>query len=149
MLRDGDGAGEVGSDLEVMRDRDGAGGVGWGQIWGYQGMGMVLGVQKDGDGPGDAGGTGLVLGVPRAGAGSGVQEGVSLGVQRDPQQGGLSFLLLQDKPVLCLANQNGSQVECELGNPLKRGAQVGAPPRSPTLTPPSPACPPSLHPSAP
>ncbi|KAK2514500.1 hypothetical protein Q9966_015741 [Columba livia] len=29
-----------------------------------------------------------------------------------------------DKPVLCLANQNGSQVECELGNPLKRGAQV-------------------------
>ncbi|NWU87271.1 ITA7 protein, partial [Onychorhynchus coronatus] len=27
-------------------------------------------------------------------------------------------------PVLCLANQNGSQVECELGNPLKRGAQV-------------------------
>ncbi|XP_051630826.1 integrin alpha-7 isoform X2 [Manacus candei] len=31
---------------------------------------------------------------------------------------------LGDKPVLCLANQNGSQVECELGNPLKRGAQV-------------------------
>ncbi|KAM6106291.1 integrin alpha-7 [Pterocles gutturalis] len=29
-----------------------------------------------------------------------------------------------DKPVVCLANQNGSQVECELGNPLKRGAQV-------------------------
>ncbi|XP_054663065.1 integrin alpha-7 isoform X1 [Grus americana] len=29
-----------------------------------------------------------------------------------------------DKPVLCLANQNGSQVECELGNPMKRGAQV-------------------------
>ncbi|XP_062453528.1 integrin alpha-7 isoform X4 [Rhea pennata] len=29
-----------------------------------------------------------------------------------------------DKPVLCLANQNGSQVECELGNPLPRGAQV-------------------------
>ncbi|XP_066031176.1 LOW QUALITY PROTEIN: integrin alpha-7-like, partial [Chamaea fasciata] len=26
--------------------------------------------------------------------------------------------------VLCLANQNGSRVECELGNPLKRGAQV-------------------------
>ncbi|XP_042750357.1 integrin alpha-7 isoform X10 [Lagopus leucura] len=29
-----------------------------------------------------------------------------------------------DKPVVCLANQNGSQVECELGNPMKRGAQV-------------------------
>ncbi|XP_068777553.1 integrin alpha-7 isoform X2 [Struthio camelus] len=29
-----------------------------------------------------------------------------------------------DKPVLCLANQNGSQVECELGNPLARGGQV-------------------------
>ncbi|XP_075301714.1 integrin alpha-7 isoform X2 [Opisthocomus hoazin] len=29
-----------------------------------------------------------------------------------------------DKPVVCLANQNGSQVQCELGNPLKRGAQV-------------------------
>ncbi|NXP46874.1 ITA7 protein, partial [Heliornis fulica] len=27
-------------------------------------------------------------------------------------------------PVVCLANQNGSQVECELGNPLKRGAQA-------------------------
>ncbi|XP_066423864.1 integrin alpha-7 isoform X2 [Molothrus aeneus] len=26
--------------------------------------------------------------------------------------------------VLCLANANGSRVECELGNPLKRGAQV-------------------------
>ncbi|XP_030822848.1 LOW QUALITY PROTEIN: integrin alpha-7 [Camarhynchus parvulus] len=26
--------------------------------------------------------------------------------------------------VLCLANPNGSRVECELGNPLKRGAQV-------------------------
>ncbi|XP_050843621.1 integrin alpha-7-like [Serinus canaria] len=30
---------------------------------------------------------------------------------------------LGDK-VLCLANQNGSRVECELGNPLQRGAQV-------------------------
>ncbi|XP_030323941.1 integrin alpha-7, partial [Calypte anna] len=29
-----------------------------------------------------------------------------------------------EKPVVCLANQNGSEVECELGNPLKRGAQV-------------------------
>ncbi|KAM6294491.1 LOW QUALITY PROTEIN: integrin alpha-7 [Aegotheles albertisi] len=29
-----------------------------------------------------------------------------------------------EKPVVCLANQNGSRVECELGNPLKRGAQV-------------------------
>ncbi|XP_010563466.1 PREDICTED: integrin alpha-7 [Haliaeetus leucocephalus] len=37
---------------------------------------------------------------------------------------GLSSLPPQDKPVVCLANQNGSQVECELGNPMKRGAQV-------------------------
>ncbi|KAM9514617.1 integrin alpha-7 isoform 4-T4 [Guaruba guarouba] len=29
-----------------------------------------------------------------------------------------------EKPVLCLANQNGSRVECELGNPLRRGAKV-------------------------
>ncbi|XP_057269972.1 integrin alpha-7 isoform X3 [Pezoporus wallicus] len=29
-----------------------------------------------------------------------------------------------EKPVLCLANQNGSRVECELGNPLRRGAEV-------------------------
>lgn len=36
----------------------------------------------------------------------------------------------QDKPVVCLANQNGSQVECELGNPMKRGAQVSAPPKT-------------------
>ncbi|XP_068068833.1 LOW QUALITY PROTEIN: integrin alpha-7 [Anomalospiza imberbis] len=37
---------------------------------------------------------------------------------RSDEAGGLG-----DK-VLCLANQNGSRVECELGNPLKRGAQV-------------------------
>ncbi|XP_053823422.1 integrin alpha-7 isoform X1 [Vidua chalybeata] len=37
---------------------------------------------------------------------------------RSDEPGGLG-----DK-VLCLANQNGSRVECELGNPLKRGAQV-------------------------
>ncbi|XP_058685022.1 integrin alpha-7-like, partial [Poecile atricapillus] len=37
---------------------------------------------------------------------------------RPDESGGLG-----DK-VLCLANQNGSRVECELGNPLKRGAQV-------------------------
>uniref|UniRef100_A0A6Q2Y721 Integrin alpha-2 domain-containing protein n=1 Tax=Esox lucius TaxID=8010 RepID=A0A6Q2Y721_ESOLU len=29
-----------------------------------------------------------------------------------------------DKPVLCLANQNGSQTECELGNPFKRDSEV-------------------------
>ncbi|NXH21965.1 ITA7 protein, partial [Bucco capensis] len=29
-----------------------------------------------------------------------------------------------EKPVLCLSNPNGSRVECELGNPMKRGAQV-------------------------
>ncbi|CAM9946058.1 unnamed protein product, partial [Bubo scandiacus] len=40
-----------------------------------------------------------------------------------PPRGG-SALCPQDKPVVCLANQNGSQVECELGNPMKRGAQV-------------------------
>uniref|UniRef100_A0A4W5K445 Integrin subunit alpha 6 n=1 Tax=Hucho hucho TaxID=62062 RepID=A0A4W5K445_9TELE len=36
-----------------------------------------------------------------------------------------SVLVLQrDKPVLCLANQNGSQTECELGNPFKRDSEV-------------------------
>ncbi|NWI17838.1 ITA7 protein, partial [Crypturellus soui] len=29
-----------------------------------------------------------------------------------------------DRPLLCVANANGSQVQCELGNPLPRGAQV-------------------------
>lgn len=29
-----------------------------------------------------------------------------------------------EKP-LCLSNENASHVECELGNPMKRGAQVG------------------------
>ncbi|XP_058279779.1 integrin alpha-7 isoform X3 [Hirundo rustica] len=41
---------------------------------------------------------------------------------RPDEAGGLG-VREQDK-VLCLANQNGSRVECELGNPLKRGAQV-------------------------
>ncbi|XP_015199723.2 integrin alpha-7 isoform X2 [Lepisosteus oculatus] len=30
----------------------------------------------------------------------------------------------QDKQLVCQANQNGSQAECELGNPLKRGAEL-------------------------
>uniref|UniRef100_A0A674CZJ1 Integrin subunit alpha 6 n=1 Tax=Salmo trutta TaxID=8032 RepID=A0A674CZJ1_SALTR len=30
----------------------------------------------------------------------------------------------RDKPVLCLANQNGSQTECELGNPFKTDSEV-------------------------
>uniref|UniRef100_A0A8C8K7U9 Integrin alpha-2 domain-containing protein n=1 Tax=Oncorhynchus tshawytscha TaxID=74940 RepID=A0A8C8K7U9_ONCTS len=34
-------------------------------------------------------------------------------------------VLQRDKPVLCLANQNGSQTECELGNPFKRDSEVG------------------------
>lgn len=29
-----------------------------------------------------------------------------------------------DKPVICVANQNGSQAECELGNPFKRNSEV-------------------------
>uniref|UniRef100_A0A671T2Y0 Integrin alpha-6-like n=1 Tax=Sinocyclocheilus anshuiensis TaxID=1608454 RepID=A0A671T2Y0_9TELE len=29
-----------------------------------------------------------------------------------------------DKPVICLANQNGSQADCELGNPFKRDAET-------------------------
>ncbi|XP_036400795.1 integrin alpha-6-like [Megalops cyprinoides] len=29
-----------------------------------------------------------------------------------------------DKQVVCVANQNGSQAECELGNPFKRGSEV-------------------------
>uniref|UniRef100_A0A8C7L6Y9 Integrin subunit alpha 6 n=1 Tax=Oncorhynchus kisutch TaxID=8019 RepID=A0A8C7L6Y9_ONCKI len=33
-------------------------------------------------------------------------------------------VLQRDKPVLCLANQNGSQTECELGNPFKRDSEV-------------------------
>ncbi|XP_019466723.2 LOW QUALITY PROTEIN: integrin alpha-7, partial [Meleagris gallopavo] len=54
----------------------------------------------------------------RLGSGMGLVPGVS---------GVLEFEMApcpQDKPVVCLANQNGSQVECELGNPMKRGAQV-------------------------
>uniref|UniRef100_A0A673YFW5 Integrin subunit alpha 6 n=1 Tax=Salmo trutta TaxID=8032 RepID=A0A673YFW5_SALTR len=34
------------------------------------------------------------------------------------------FVLQRDKPVLCLANQNGSQTECELGNPFKTDSEV-------------------------
>uniref|UniRef100_A0AAY4ET33 Integrin alpha-2 domain-containing protein n=1 Tax=Denticeps clupeoides TaxID=299321 RepID=A0AAY4ET33_9TELE len=30
----------------------------------------------------------------------------------------------QDKQVICVANQNGSQADCELGNPFKRDAEV-------------------------
>lgn len=43
--------------------------------------------------------------------------------------------------MLCLANQNGSRVECELGNPLRRGAEVGAAPPRPCSCPPAPAPP--------
>ncbi|XP_029559056.1 integrin alpha-6-like isoform X1 [Salmo trutta] len=32
--------------------------------------------------------------------------------------------MTRDKPVLCLANQNGSQTECELGNPFKTDSEV-------------------------
>ncbi|XP_078057151.1 integrin alpha-7-like isoform X2 [Mustelus asterias] len=35
-----------------------------------------------------------------------------------------SFRSPQDKTVVCTANTNGSQAECELGNPMKRGAEV-------------------------
>uniref|UniRef100_A0A671SK79 Integrin alpha-6-like n=1 Tax=Sinocyclocheilus anshuiensis TaxID=1608454 RepID=A0A671SK79_9TELE len=31
---------------------------------------------------------------------------------------------LQDKPVICQANQNGSQADCELGNPFKKDAET-------------------------
>uniref|UniRef100_A0A671T4T7 Integrin alpha-6-like n=1 Tax=Sinocyclocheilus anshuiensis TaxID=1608454 RepID=A0A671T4T7_9TELE len=42
------------------------------------------------------------------------------------QETGFPFDLksLQDKPVICLANQNGSQADCELGNPFKRDAET-------------------------
>lgn len=29
-----------------------------------------------------------------------------------------------EKPVICTANQNGSQADCELGNPFKRDSEV-------------------------
>lgn len=29
-----------------------------------------------------------------------------------------------EKPIICTANQNGSQADCELGNPLKRDSEV-------------------------
>lgn len=29
-----------------------------------------------------------------------------------------------DKPIICTANQNGSQADCELGNPFKRDSKV-------------------------
>lgn len=138
---------------------EGAGGRGWSWgCWGC-GMGSDLGMQRDWDSPGGAGdGEGwgrssgcrrmrMVLGM---GLVPGVQERVSARVQQaggNPQQQGLSSLPPQDKPVVCLANQNGSQVECELGNPMKRGAQVGAAPRCPQSLVPGPG--PSPHPSAP
>lgn len=31
---------------------------------------------------------------------------------------------LQEKPISCLANQNGSQADCDLGNPFTRNAEV-------------------------
>lgn len=31
-----------------------------------------------------------------------------------------------EKPVICTANQNGSQADCELGNPFKRDSKVDA-----------------------
>lgn len=31
---------------------------------------------------------------------------------------------LQDKPINCLANLNGSQADCDLGNPFKKDAEV-------------------------
>ena len=34
-------------------------------------------------------------------------------------------LLLQEKQLTCVANQNGSQADCELGNPFKRNSSVG------------------------
>ena len=30
----------------------------------------------------------------------------------------------REKQVICIANQNGSQSECDLGNPLKRDSEV-------------------------
>lgn len=33
-------------------------------------------------------------------------------------------VVLQDKPVICAANQNGSLADCELGNPFKRDSEV-------------------------
>lgn len=35
------------------------------------------------------------------------------------------FLLLQEKQLSCVANQNGSQADCDLGNPFKRNSSVG------------------------
>lgn len=35
------------------------------------------------------------------------------------------FYTNQDKQVICVANQNGSQADCELGNPFKRDSEVG------------------------
>lgn len=32
--------------------------------------------------------------------------------------------LLQEKQLSCVANQNGSQADCELGNPFKRNSSV-------------------------
>lgn len=33
--------------------------------------------------------------------------------------------LLQEKQLSCVANQNGSQADCDLGNPFKRNSSVG------------------------
>lgn len=33
-------------------------------------------------------------------------------------------LLQMEKPIICTANQNGSQADCELGNPFKRDSEV-------------------------
>lgn len=35
------------------------------------------------------------------------------------------LFLPQEKQLSCVANQNGSQAECELGNPFKRNSSVG------------------------
>uniref|UniRef100_A0A8D0LB07 Integrin subunit alpha 7 n=1 Tax=Sphenodon punctatus TaxID=8508 RepID=A0A8D0LB07_SPHPU len=37
---------------------------------------------------------------------------------------------VEEKPPLCVPNQNASHVECELGNPMKRDAEVGISPIS-------------------
>lgn len=33
-------------------------------------------------------------------------------------------LLQKEKRIICIANQNGSQADCELGNPFKRDSEV-------------------------
>ncbi|XP_029314787.1 LOW QUALITY PROTEIN: integrin alpha-6 [Cottoperca gobio] len=41
-----------------------------------------------------------------------------------PYSGVRSHQTTFDKPIICTANQNGSQAECELGNPFKRDSKV-------------------------